>query len=377
MSVKLTPQAEKMFSDLQTEMVKAFGLRDISQLSEGYSVTPNHQQTLHKEMTESSAFLKSISRHLVTELSGEKIGMDIMGFIGKRTDTDAGHDRKAIDPTDLTARQYFCHESEYDLMIKWSKINQWAKFGRKRFYAMWNQLKLEQLALNLMQVGFYGQYEAKETANAGYSADPDKYPRGEDFHTGWIKYFIDWAPEKVWGLNPDGSIKPIKVGPGGDFVNLDQLIAAFVAEVIPTQYQESPHQRALIGKELVNAEYLRIYGSMGDDTSKKPTIKDYINRHEFGQMKSLTVPYFPKRAILITPLNNLAHYEQEGAMERSIEKNKHRKCIEDFTFKNEDFVIENLDVPGMIHPDAIHLPDGNGGWKAINAEDKWEVEVPA
>lgn len=376
MAQQLSTQGAEALYNLRQEIQQAYGLHDIGQIAEGFAVDPTRQQRLEQAITESDSFLKSISSHGVEELSGEKVGMGVSGFIGKRTDTNAGHDRKALDPTSLTARDYFCHESEYDLLIKWAKIDKWAKF-RRQFYAMWQRLVVKQQALNRIQVGFWGQYEAIETANAGYSATPDKYPMGQDFHMGWLQYIIHWAPEKVWGLNPDGTISTIQVGPGGDFVNLDELITAVKMELLVRQYRKHPDQRALIGEDLYNAEILRFWRSAGDTATEKPAVEAYIEKHKFGQTKALDVPFFPERGVLITPLENISHYTQIGSMRRSIENNKHRKGVEDFTFRNEDFVIEDLDQVCMIHPDAIQVPDGKGGWKALAPADKWAIEIPA
>jgi len=368
----LSPQAQQKFEEVRTGLRQLYGVID---LSEEFNVSPAIQQRMEVDITESSSFLKAISTRGVSELGGQKIGLNFSGFIGKRTHTKAGHDRKAFDPHNMDQSDYFCNESEYDSQIDWLTADTWAKY--KSFYKKWKVGITKQIALNRIQVGFWGQFTAIETANAGYSDDPNKYSMGQDFHEGFLQYIINWGGvDKVWGLKADGSIDPIRVGKGGDYENMEALIFDLKHSVLPRQYRKSPTNKVMVGDELYRAEVLRLYNSNGDQASEKKPLDLYIQQHTLGKLPVVDVPFFPEHCVLITPLRNFAHYHQIGSHRRSIEPNKHRKCIEDFNFMREDFVMEDLDRVAMVHPDAIQVRGDDGEWIGVSDEDKWAVEIP-
>ena len=57
----------------------------------------------------------------------------------------------------------------------------------------------------------------------------------------------------------------------------------------------------------------------------------------------MQAPFVPKGTILITRLDNLSIYYQEGAMRRTIKDKAERDRIEDYTSSNDDFVVENYE----------------------------------
>lgn len=373
MASSLSQTGRQKLNEFFALMRKTYGVDD---LTEEFTVTPTLEQRLETRIQESSSFLQQISVQGVEQLAGATVGMSFSGFIGKRTHTKGGHDRKAVDPHSLGEKAYMCHESEYDLMIDWATVDQWAKF--KDFYRKWAAGVSQQIALNRIMVGFWGQYESQETSNAGYTAAGGTvHDMGQDFHEGWLQYIIRNAPEKVWGMNPDGTVDPIRVGPGGEYENMDALVFDLRHEVLPRAYRKAPDMVAMLGDKAYKAEVLRLYNANGDTASEKKPLDMYLQQYTFGRTPVADVPYFPEYGMLITPPRNLAYYYQTGSRRRSIEDNKHRKCVEDFQFLREDFVVEDLDQVAMVHPDAIQVPDGAGGWAGVAAADAWAVEIPA
>ncbi len=370
----LSALGQQRFNELRQDLCEVYGVRD---LSEEFNVEPTIQQQIERRITESSSFLQAITTLGVDEMAGAKLGMSFSGFIGKRTNTKAQHDRKSVDPHRLDQSGFVVNESEYDVLIDWLTVDTWAKFPE--FYTLWQAGVAQQIAENRIQAGFWGQFTAPETKNAGYAPDAEAamYPMGQDFHMGWLQYIIHHAgADKVWGLADDGvTVEAINVGPGGDFENMDALVFDLVYSVMPRQYRERPDHRAFVGSHLYRQEVLRLYQKNGDIASEKKPLDMYINSYTFGKKSVIDVPFFPEGGVLITSPKNLAHYHQIGSHRRSIENNKHRKGIEDFNFMREDFVIEDLDMVAMVHPDAIQVPDGAGGWTPV-VQEKWAVTIP-
>ena len=60
------------------------------------------------------------------------------------------------------------------------------------------------------------------------------------------------------------------------------------------------------------------------------------------------MPYFPKGTILITRLDNLSIYYQEGGLRRTLKDNPERDRYEDFTSSNDDWVVENYEQVALL-----------------------------
>lgn len=364
-------ETRAFFNDqFKKALAKQYG-QEASQ-GEVFSVSPTIAQTMETKIQESSGFLTSINTTPVREMSGEKVGMDVTGPIARRTDTEAGHKRVPKDPTTLDARRYYCEEVEYDVMMKWSKWDSWRK--DKSFFARFSNLTIQQQAHDIIMAGWNGQYTALET-------DPTENPMLQDLNVGWLQYLINHAPEKVKGLNTDGSIDVIKVGPGGDYENMDQLVYDLSHTLINKAFRGREDIRAIVGDELVLTENLRMYGNYEQPTEKKP-LDMFISSMEYGRKKIVKAPHFPDRGVLLTPLKNLSRYWQLESRRRKIEDDHQLKAIVDFNFIRDDFVMEHIEAVAMVHPDAIHIPgkvsDGNGGFTEdwVPAAEAWKVEIP-
>jgi phage major capsid protein, P2 family len=65
-------------------------------------------------------------------------------------------------------------------------------------------------------------------------------------------------------------------------------------------------------------------------------------------LSAVRVPFFPAGAILITRLDNLSIYYQEGAMRRTFVDNAKRDQYEDYMSSNDAFVVENYDCVALL-----------------------------
>ncbi len=373
--MEMTKEALQIYHSVREGLAKTYGVRPEA-FSEGVPVNPEIQQRLETKIMTSNRFLKQINRRMVRDRVGEKVGITNSKSIAKRTNSNAGHDRKGVNPMSKDNIMYQCEASEYDAVISWDDLDTWS--SDPKYYKRWQQLVTHQTGEDRLKTAWWGQFSATETENAGYTAEADKqYDMLQDFHQGWLAYIIEHAPEKVWGLNPDGSVNPIKVGPGGDFTNMDELVADLRGSLIHRKHRSRQDHRVLCGDKLVRQEYLRIYHSNEDEAIQKEAIERYISTLTFGRTRIAESDHFPEHGVLLTPLKNLSHYVQRGSFRRSIEANKHRKGVEDFSFMREEFLLEDLDMVAMIHPDAIQFKDRSGDWVSVADDEKWSITVPA
>ncbi len=67
-----------------------------------------------------------------------------------------------------------------------------------------------------------------------------------------------------------------------------------------------------------------------------------VSQMRLGELQALSVPFFPENKVLITSLDNLSIYYQEGARRRSVIDNPKRDQIETYESSNDAFVVEDF-----------------------------------
>ncbi len=136
-----------------------------------------------------------------------------------------------------------------------------------------------------------------------------QYPLLQDVNIGWLEKIRQDAPDHVMSNITDEAGKviseTIRVGEGGDFNNLDALVIDTVNNAIDPEYQDDTELMVICGREL------------------------------------LADKYFPPKALLISRLDNLSIYYQEGTRRRSVLDNPKRDRIENYESVNEAYVVED------------------------------------
>lgn len=350
-------QQKQLFTKIKQVLAKTYSV-NVGELAEGFNVAPTIEQKIETKIQESSTFLSRINTEGVVQIAGEKVGMDITGPVAKRT--AAGIPRVPVDSTHLDHSQYYCEETEYDVMVLWKKLDSWAK--DPKFYARFRSLNIQQQAHDILMTGWNGQFVST-------ASDLTAYPMLEDMNVGWLQWMIENAPERVLGLKPDGTVDPINVGKGGDFRNNDQLVIGMTS-LIAKPFRKRADLLAITGEELISHEDMRLYGEY-DKPSEKEHIDLYVSGRKFGRKRIAESAQFPGRGLMLTALKNLSRYYQIGSRRREIKNDHDMKAIVDKNFVRDDYVIENIEACCMVHPDAIQLKDEEGNW--VPAADTWKI----
>ena len=82
-----------------------------------------------------------------------------------------------------------------------------------------------------------------------------------------------------------------------------------------------------------------------------------LSQERVGGVPAMSVPYFPDNAILVTRLDNLSIYTQEGSRRRRIVDNAAMGQIEDYQSANEDWAVEDY-AAGCLIENIELLADG-------------------
>jgi P2 family phage major capsid protein len=315
------------YSKYATQIAK---LNDTDDVSKKFAVDPSVQQTLETKMQESSAFLKSINVLPVIELEGEKLGLSVSGPIASRTDTTKAV-RQPVDPTALDSNRYRCEKTDYDTAIPYRKLDAWAKFPD--FQQRIRDVIVTQAALDRIMIGWNG-------VTAALTTDKATHPLLQDVNIGWLQQYRDRAAQRVLHEGSKEAGK-VLVGKGGDYVNLDALVMDIVSSMIDPWFQEDTGLVVICGRELLHDKYFPIV-----NTTQAPTEQlaaDLIvSQKRIGNLPAVRVPFFPKRALMVTKLSNLSIYYQEGARRRTLKEVPERDRIENYESSNDAYVVEDF-----------------------------------
>lgn len=311
-------------------------LSAVADATRTFTVDPTVQQTLETKIQESSEFLGRINVIGVTEMQGEKLGLGISGPIASRTNT-ANKDRATRDLTSLDLNRYTCAKTNFDTHIGYAKLDAWAKFPD--FQNRIRDLIVKRQALDRIMIGFNGTSVAPET-------DPVAHPLLQDVNIGWLQHMRNDAASRVMdhGAAP-GAVK-VGLGAGHDYANLDAVVFDAL-QLLDPWYQQDPGLVAILGRDLMHDKLFPLVNKPTDPT--EILAADVIlSQKRVGGLPAVQVPYFPAKSILVTRLDNLSIYFQEGARRRRVEDNPKRDRIENYESSNDAFVVEDYGIAALV-----------------------------
>lgn len=308
---------------------------------QSFTVEPSVAQTLESKIQENSSFLQCINIVPVDQQKGETIGLGVSSPIAGRTDTTQG-ERKPTDPTSLSGKGYECAQTNFDTVIRYARIDMYAKFAD--FQQRIRDAILKRQSLDRIMIGFHGIKREKTT-------DKGKYPLLEDVNIGWLQKIRDEAPEKVFSkiIGDDGQVasETVKIGKNEEYKNIDALVMNVVDELIDPWFQDDTELVVICGRKLLSDKYFDVV-NQDQPNSEKISADLIISQKKIGNLPAVRVPFFPAKSMLITRLDNLSIYIQEGTRRRSIIDNPKRDQIENYESVNEDYVVEDLGCVALI-----------------------------
>lgn len=310
-------------------------LHGVSDVTTKFTAAPSVAQTLETRIQESSSFLSSINIYGVSEQSGEKIGIGIDGTIASTTDTTV-KDREPRDPSSLDNRGYTCTQTNFDTGLRYQKLDQWAKF--KDFQARIRDAIIKAQALNRIMIGWNG-------TNRAATSNPTTHPLLQDVNIGWLQKMRTENEARVMAEVVADSGK-IEIGGGKDFENIDALVVSMVNEFIEPWYQEDTELVVICGRQLLADKYFPIINKTQAPT--ETLAADIVtSQKRLGNLPAVRVPHFPPNSLMVTRLDNLSIYWQEGTRRRTVVDNAKRDRIENYESVNESYVIEDLGCAAM------------------------------
>ncbi|WP_300173775.1 phage major capsid protein, P2 family [uncultured Aliivibrio sp.] len=335
-------EATRILLGAYTQAVaKQYGIGDAT---EKFSVTPAATQRIIEQIRENNWFLKKINIIPVSNQKGEALGLGVTGMIAGRTDTSGDGERKTKSVFNLKAMPYLCEQVDFDTHMLYRQLDAFAHL--KNFNSIISNQTREQIDANKITIGFYGE-SCEANTNAITS------PNGEDVCEGWFQALRKHNPKAM--LKEGKTADEIRIGEGGDFINLD-LAVMNVRGLLHDACENASDVIAIIGSDLLAYEKAKFYAKNGNTPSEKAKIEETQVIGTYGGLPAVSVPGFPPSGILVTSYKNLSIYIQEGSIRRSVgKKNDAKNRIENFESMNMAYVVEQLDKAAAIEFDNVKL----------------------
>jgi P2 family prophage PSPPH06, major capsid protein len=145
---------------------------------------------------------------------------------------------------------------------------------------------------------------------------------------------------------------------GHDYKNIDAAVYDAAHELIEPWYQDGDLV-LIAGRKLITDKYLALIGN-SDAPTERNALEKLMVSQLFGGLRTLSVPFFPDDAFLITPLSNLSIYTQRNTTRLAYLDNPRKDRIEEYRSLNEAYVIEDYDACCLVEGILVPKADGSG-----------------
>jgi len=321
-----------------------------------FSVDPAVAQKLEEKIQQSSEFLQKINFVTVEQQEGDKVGVGVTRPIAGRTDTSAGGKRNPGDPTDTSdLGRYRCEQTNFDYAFRYSKLDAWSH--RPEFQTLLRDTIVKQQGRDRIMIGWNGTSVAATT-------DPVANPLLQDVNLGWLYKIRTHAPERVLAdgdltVKSDGTdnagLKAIYVADGvlynedediavtaeADYANIDAL-AYDLIELMDEWHRDDTDLVVICGRDLVHEKYLNVINAAGDQATEMEARNRILTLpKQVGGKTAVMVPFFPANAMLVTSLDNLSIYAQQGTRRRMLRDEPDYDRVANYESVNESYVVED------------------------------------
>lgn len=321
-----------------------------------FTVAPTVQQTLEKNIQEAAPLLSRINLVPVPEQEGKKLGLGVAGPGAGRTDTTGGDKRQTKYLGVLNERGYRCEQTNFDTHIDYATLDAWAKFPN--FEILLRDMIIQQQALDRITIGWNGTSVAADT-------DIVANPLLQDVNKGWLQHVREQAPARwLRRIRTAGTDQApvfrneIRVGPGGDYANLDALVFDAI-QLLDPWFRESTDLKAFVSRELMHDKYFPII-----DQDQKPTetlaAQTVMAQKQIGGLPATTEASFPQATAFITSDKNLSIYYQDGKRRRHLKDVPEGNRIENYESSNDAYVVERLGKAALVENIVIGAWDAEG-----------------
>ena len=270
----------------------------------------------------------------VTDIKGYKLfGATETPITGRKADG------RHLATLSHTEGKYELAETDSGIIVPWKIFDQFARLNNGgKLAEKYSEFVQNQIALDMLQVGFHGTSVAENTSASDLS----------DVNIGWLQQLKTGKAANVLS-------KHNIYGAGDDWATLDDL-ALELKQGLDYRHRNRTDLVFLVGADLANAEARYIT----KEAKLKPTERVALGSNNlmgsFGGMQAITPPNFPAKSAVVTTLSNLSIYTQQDSVRRRFESNQDKKGVIDSYYRNEGYVVEDLGLMTMAENLTINTP---------------------
>lgn len=322
-------------------------------LGEKFTYEPDKQQRLYQTLGESADFLKKINQFTVDAQVGQRIGLGVGKPIAYRVDTEE-NERESRYVGDLIGDEYHCQQTNYDTHLRYSLMDSWAHVDD--FSLLYTVQVTQQVARDSLMIGWCGERAANNT-------DLAKNPSLQDVNEGWLAKVRRYQPQRFMGYDSTGKVTndAYKLGEGGDYLTLDELVFDMVANLMDEWHQEADDLVVMVGRDIWVNHGMALLSNSALPTERNALSTWFADKTVAGY-SCIKPPFLPRRAVVVTSYNNLSLYHQLGSLRRTIVDNPKRDRVEEYLSQNEAYVIEDYGKFAAVRDGAIQLKNRAGEW---------------
>ena len=313
-------------------------LNGVPSATEKFAAAPSVQQKLETRIQESSEFLKRINIMGVAEQTGEKLGLGVSGTIASRTDTSGAGTRSTQDATSMTDDGYVCKQTNYDTHLRYATLDAWAKFPD--FQARVRDSVLQRCALDRIMIGFNGNSAAATTNRA-------TNPLLQDVNIGWLQKLRANAAARVMVQGAVANKVSYGTHADADYKNLDALVYDAYKSLLDPWFAEDPLLVAIVGRDLMHDKLFPLVAD-NDAPTERLAADIVISQRRLGGLTAMVAPHFPAGKVLVTRLDNLSIYYQDGARRRAVVDKPEKDRVEFFESSNDAYVVEDYGMCALV-----------------------------
>lgn len=339
--MKIRQETEDRFADYVENVLEANGregsVDPMAVAARTFTVEPSiHQSLMDRMQQDDEGLMGNFNNILVNDVKGQKVFMGTSGKVISSTTNTDNAERKPHNPMELADDSYECRETDFDTVIPFALLDNWARFPD--FEARISAWLLREFANDRLKIGFNGIARAA-------NSNRDDNPLGEDVNKGWLQNIREKAPGQVISEIVPGTGK-ITFGKDGDYKTIDQLVVEAYHDVIPRYQRAKGDIVCYVSEGLLSERHFKVADQ--DTPTERLAADAIIQRGLVGGRRAEVVPWFPENTLLLTSPDNLSRYEQEGSRRRKIEMAPQLRGYASWESFNEDFPVEELEKAALL-----------------------------
>lgn len=305
---------------------------------ESFNIEPLKEAKLLGNIQKQSGFLNKINVVQVNEIEGMLMfGATEKGITGRKS---VGRFRTNVG---ASGYRYKLAKTDSGVLIPWEMLDSWGSLSPS-FQKLWADYVQQQIALDMVMVGFNGTSAAADT----------QAPDLSDVNIGWLEFVRRNAPAQMIGAGQTIQIH----GKNADFTSLDEL-AYQLKQGLAERHHNAGDLVFCVGADLVANESKSLYKKNSLTATERSALNSTNITGMFGGMPCIVPENMPGKAAFVTSLDNLSIYTQRGSIRRGFKNDEELAAIVDSYYRNEGYAVEDPTKFCGIEAESVELGNIN------------------